>query len=184
MYKENVFGRYNKLLSNKVALLIGNNTYKNLEPLGLPENDVVTVAQILEELGFRVMCFNNFTLYEMQVAMELLADCIDQDSFVLFYYAGHGFEIGDRFMLPTDSPDLAKLTKNDAISESKLLEIICKKKPVLFLLILDMCLKSPNMYVICKFSNLILKYCIFVARSVQKYIRMQFNRVCLVAIEI
>ena len=48
---------------------------------------------------------------------------------VIFYFAGHGFEIQDKFMLPIDIPPAEEYLRSDAICERELLKAVLSKKP-------------------------------------------------------
>jgi hypothetical protein len=56
--------------TEKVALLIGNDTYKDLSDLNTPSNDVATIAAILKDIGFKVIALHNLTLSEMRNALH------------------------------------------------------------------------------------------------------------------
>lgn len=60
----------------KVALLIANEKYDNLEDLYTPENDVIVVAEILKSLGFVTLCFCNLNVTEMQAAIKLFSEVV------------------------------------------------------------------------------------------------------------
>lgn len=144
IYKENVFPISTDNITKKVALLIANDDYQHLESLCAPVNDVKEVAVILRHLGFKTLCFRNLNLYEMEIAINLFAKMISKGAYAVFYYAGHGFEYWDRYMLPTDCPDIRKYMKRDAISESQILSLVLEKHPAMCLILLDMCLKLPD----------------------------------------
>jgi len=144
IYEENTLKVYKEPVANKFALLIANSDYKEQESLACPPNDVSTIAKILQTLGFKTICLQNLNLRELKIAIELFADFVGEESFAFFYYAGHGFTMGDKFLLPVDSPDASNVKKADAVPESLILQKVLHKNPVLFVFLLDMCLKSPN----------------------------------------
>ncbi|EEB12678.1 hypothetical protein Phum_PHUM197620 [Pediculus humanus corporis] len=122
--------------SVKIALLISNQLYNNLSHLYKPENDVNTLSCLLKNLGFLVIALQNLNLIEMRNSIYMFAKLLPSDAYVIFYFAGHGFEIQDKFMLPIDIPPAEEYLRSDAICERELLK-------ALFLELLDMCLKPP-----------------------------------------
>jgi uncharacterized caspase-like protein len=56
--------------TEKVALLIGNDTYTNVSDLNTPRSDVATIASILKDIGFKVIALHNLTLNEMRNAVR------------------------------------------------------------------------------------------------------------------
>lgn len=63
---------------------------------------------------------------------------------MVFYYAGHGFKMRDKHMLPVNSPGPEDYLKKDSVSEGELLRDVLNTQPQVFLELLDMCLKSPE----------------------------------------
>nr|CAD7408934.1 unnamed protein product [Timema cristinae] len=61
---------YRYTASEKVALLIGNDVYENMGRLNTPSNDVISVAKILHQIGFKVIALHNLTLTEMRNAIK------------------------------------------------------------------------------------------------------------------
>lgn len=144
VYKENVFPIFTESVTKKIALLIANDNYQHLDPLHTPVNDVRELAVILKTFGFKTLCFRNLNLYEMKIVINIFTKMITKGAYAVFYYAGHGFEYCDRYMLPTDCPEVTKYMKKDAVSESQVLSLALAKQPVMLLVLLDMCLKLPD----------------------------------------
>jgi len=64
-----------------VALLIGNDTYKDLSGLNTPSNDVATIAAILKDIGFKVIAVHNLTLIEMRNAVREFCQLLPQGGY-------------------------------------------------------------------------------------------------------
>ena len=74
------------------ALVIGNNTYRQLPPLRTAVNDAQEVAKILRErYRFNVTLLTNATRYELLSALNTLREKLTSKDNLLIYYAGHGF---------------------------------------------------------------------------------------------
>ena len=65
----------------KVALLIGNDVYCNLGNLKSPRYDVITIAQILRRLGFKVIALHNLTLHEMRSALKIFSSLVPEGGY-------------------------------------------------------------------------------------------------------
>ncbi len=88
----------------KIAIVIGNQDYENVADLGNARKDAEDIAALLREFQFNV--FDGFDL-EKREFEELLRTAmlnIPQNADVVFYYAGHGIQIGRRnYLLPVDA---------------------------------------------------------------------------------
>ncbi|WP_244614837.1 caspase family protein [Pukyongiella litopenaei] len=88
----------------KIAIVIGNQDYENVADLGNARKDAEDIAALLREFRFNV--FDGFDL-EKREFEELLRTAvlnIPQNADVVFYYAGHGIQIGRRnYLLPVDA---------------------------------------------------------------------------------
>lgn len=88
--------------SKRVALVIGNSNYGNMGVSGV--EDAKAMTECLEELGFDVVgTVLDGTLEATKKALAHFETKISEASVVLFFYAGHGFQLqGKNFLLPTD----------------------------------------------------------------------------------
>src|SRR5580698_11272596 len=89
----------------RVALVIGNNDYKNVPKLQKAVNDARTMGETLKQLGFSVMVAENQTRQAFSESLLAFDAAVGPGDTAFFFYAGHGFEIaGQNFLLPTDVP--------------------------------------------------------------------------------
>src|SRR5476651_1926830 len=87
----------------RVALVIGNNDYKNVPKLQKAVNDARTMGDTLKQLGFSVMVAENQTRAAFSQTLLAFDKAVDAGDTAFFFYAGHGFEIaGQNFLLPTE----------------------------------------------------------------------------------
>jgi len=99
------FGRY-------YALIIGNQTYQNIDDLLTPLNDVARISNVLEErYGFTVIRLDDSNNIEIMDAINNLNKILTEDDNLLIYYAGHGnrvktgdFETGYWLPVNADAP--------------------------------------------------------------------------------
>lgn len=77
----------------RVALVIGNSAYKEA-PLKNPANDALDVAATLKLLGFEVILRTNADLPTMERAVDEFYANLKRGGTGLFYFAGHGMQVG------------------------------------------------------------------------------------------
>src|ERR1700758_5669918 len=89
----------------RVALVIGNNDYKNVPKLQKAVNDARTMGDTLKQLGFSVMVAENQNRAQFSQSLLTFDNAVGPGDTAFFFYAGHGFEIaGQNYLLPTDVP--------------------------------------------------------------------------------
>src|SRR6202165_6213985 len=89
----------------RVALVVGNNDYKNVPKLQKAVNDARTMGDTLKQLGFTVMVAENQNRQAFSETLLAFDRAVGPGDTAFFFYAGHGFEIaGQNFLLPTDVP--------------------------------------------------------------------------------
>jgi hypothetical protein len=128
----------------RVALVIGNSTYRNVPTLPNPANDAADIAAALNRLGFAVTLVANSSFDQMRRGLIALGrDAAGADMAVVFF-AGHGMEIsGENWLIPVDA-ELKKDTDaaNEAVSlRSVILQV--SNTTSLGLVILDACRNNP-----------------------------------------
>src|SRR5260370_20772139 len=91
--------------AKRVALVIGNNDYKNVPKLQKAVNDARTMGDTLKQLGFTVMVAENQNRQQFSQTLLAFDNAVEAGDTAFFFYAGAGFEIvGPNFLLPTDVP--------------------------------------------------------------------------------
>ena len=128
----------------RVALVIGNGAYANLDPLKNPVNDASDIANSLRSLGFEVMSGTNLTKAGMTALISDFLEAAQTADASFFYYAGHGFQIdGGNFLVPVDASlrsraDIENWTiRLDDISDE------LEGTPGIHLVFLDACRTNP-----------------------------------------
>jgi len=134
-------------IANKVALLIGNKDYQHAQRLGElfhPINDVCDLTgRLLNMNGFKVVSLVNLTLREMREALQQFCRLLVEDTYAVFYFAGHGFEHGGHsYLMPVDATDSYRHNENMASSE--VLKAMQETKAKLHVVLLDCCRTDPN----------------------------------------
>ena len=106
------------LAEKRVALVIGNNDYRNVPKLQKAVNDARAMGDTLKKLGFEVMVAENQTRQGFTESLLAFDNAVEQGDTAFFFFAGHGFEIaGQNYLLPTDIP-AATAGQVDLVRES------------------------------------------------------------------
>ena len=130
---------------SRLALLIGNSSYKN-SPLANPVNDVRLMEAALKESGFTVVKAENASIREMRRLVRDFGDKLKATGGVgLFYFAGHGVQVrGENFLVSTDS-DIRNEDEvaDDSINANVVLEKMQSAGNRVNLVILDACRNNP-----------------------------------------
>ncbi len=128
----------------RIALIIGNSDYEQITPLDNPGNDATDMRVALEGLGFEVFLGLDATGDEMLRLTEQFAQAIKTADVSLFFYAGHGFQVGGQnYLVPTDAriqqaTDVTEQTfrLNDVLSDME-------QAPGIKFVFLDACRNDP-----------------------------------------
>ncbi|XP_053175629.1 mucosa-associated lymphoid tissue lymphoma translocation protein 1 [Scomber japonicus] len=133
--------------SDKVALLIGNMNYSHHPGLMAPIMDVHELANLLQQLGFRVVSLLDLTREEMLAAIEKFLQLLDRGVYGLFYYAGHGYErAGRNYLVPIDAPQPYR--PENCVCVQRVMLNMQQKRTALSVILLDTCRKWYNQHCI------------------------------------
>ena len=132
----------------RVALVIGNNDYKNVPKLQKAVNDARTMGDTLKQLGFNVMVAENQNRQAFSESLLAFDKAVDAGDTAFFFYAGHGFEIaGQNFLLPTDVPAATEgqeeLVRDASVLADRIIERLQNKKVRTAILVFDACRNNP-----------------------------------------
>jgi len=132
----------------RVALVIGNNDYRNVPKLQKAVNDARTMGDTLKQLGFSVMVAENQTRQAFSQTLLAFDKAVEPGDTAFFFYAGHGFEIaGQNFLLPTDVPAATEgqeeLVRDASVLADRIIERMQNKKVRTAILVFDACRNNP-----------------------------------------
>uniref|UniRef100_A0A8C2HAY4 Mucosa-associated lymphoid tissue lymphoma translocation protein 1-like n=1 Tax=Cyprinus carpio TaxID=7962 RepID=A0A8C2HAY4_CYPCA len=134
------FRKHSFPATDKVALLIGNLNYNHHPGLMAPTMDVHELANLLQQLGFRVVSLLDLTLQEMQAAIDKFLQLLDRGVYAVFYYAGHGYEhSGRNYLVAIDAPRPYR-TEN-CVCVQRVMHSMQERKAQLNVILLDTCRK-------------------------------------------
>ena len=132
----------------RVALVIGNNDYRNVPKLQKAVNDARTMGDTLKQLGFTVMVAENQNRQAFSETLLAFDRAVGPGDTAFFFYAGHGFEIaGQNFLLPTDVPAATEgqeeLVRDASVLADRVIERLQNKKVRTAILVFDACRNNP-----------------------------------------
>lgn len=88
----------------RVAFVVGNSNYSSVPQLPNPRNDAEGVAAALKKSGFEVILAVDLDRRNFDTAMEKFVRSMDGADLSVFYYSGHGLQVGgDNRIVPIDA---------------------------------------------------------------------------------
>jgi hypothetical protein len=128
----------------RTALVIGNGAYK-VGPLINPVNDARLVASSLAAARFKVIKLENATQEQMLKALSDFGAEIDKGGVGVFYFAGHGVQVGrQNYLIPVDANiSREEQIRTRALNAQEVLDRMASAGNTLNLLFLDACRDDP-----------------------------------------
>ena len=128
----------------RIALVIGNGAYQNTAPLNNPSNDANDISAVLQRLGFDVTEGRDLDKRAMERLIREFGVKLAGSDVALFFYAGHGLQVGGQnYLVPTD----AKLASEADIDfEGLALSLVMRqmeREAKTSLVLLDACRDNP-----------------------------------------
>jgi len=130
----------------RVALVVGNSAYRNTTPLANPLNDARDMTGALRSVGFDVVEALDADKRKLDGAMRAFTDKLVGADIALFFYAGHGLQVGtENYLVPVD----ARLERErDLEFEAVKLDFVLRQMEIdregkTTIVILDACRDNP-----------------------------------------
>jgi hypothetical protein len=93
------------LAASKLALVIGNDAYQNLEQLSKAVADAKAYTELLRTKGFQVRSAQNLTYGQMNAEVAAFVALIQPGDTAVFVYSGHGWSDGStNYLVGIDAP--------------------------------------------------------------------------------
>jgi uncharacterized caspase-like protein len=133
-----------QVVGRRMALVIGNASY-DISPLKNPLNDATDMAAALQRLGFTVTRRLNANQAEMESVIEAFGQQLRQGGAGLFYFAGHGVQVGGvNYLVPIGARiNREQDVKIAAVDVGRVLGAMEDAKNDLNIIILDACRNNP-----------------------------------------
>jgi len=129
----------------RVALIIGNSNYKNVQPLANPARDATAVGAMLKKAGFEVVESKlDLGNTAMRRTIREFTSAAKNADIAVVYYAGHGIEFdGTNYLIPVDAELASDVdVEDETISLDRIMRMLDPVKR-LRLVILDACRENP-----------------------------------------
>ena len=111
------YAKGGEIQGRRVALIVGNSNYKSVYSLKNAVSDSTSVSAVLSRLGFDVIEVSDATKADFEKALGEFSAAAKDAEAAVFYYSGHGFQLGGtNFLVPTD----AKLNNRKTILKETL----------------------------------------------------------------
>lgn len=122
------------------AIVICNSEYQHDELITISscENDGFGVKEALLNLGFDVVFLLNSDIKTMKKQIKLFVNSLEEGDVSLFYYSGHGVNVGGRGLVTARDTDIKNL-KNTTLCLNKYINLVSLKPTKCDILILDCC---------------------------------------------
>jgi len=129
----------------RVALVIGNDRYRHVDPLRNACADARAMASRLEGTGFQVLLRTDVDEKGMKEALRTFKNRIRGGDVAVFYFSGHGLQLGgSNLLLPVDIKDESEdQVRDDAIPLQRVLDDLQEQKAKFSLAIVDACRNNP-----------------------------------------
>lgn len=131
---------------NRLAFIVGNDSYQNVTPLKKAVNDARSTGATLSKLGFRVTSGENLTRRQFNERFSTFESAITPGDTVFFFYSGHGVEMdGSNYLIPVDAP-LARqqsLLKSESVSTNTIVQTLKARGARTIVMVLDACRDDP-----------------------------------------
>lgn len=99
-----IFSAETALADKRVAFVVGNGAYKNVDPLPNPTIDAKAMASTLRNVGFEVIEGSNLTRDGMTERLLEFGRKAQGADVALLFYAGHGISVNNiNYLLPIDA---------------------------------------------------------------------------------
>ena len=138
-----LFGLCAPVQAKRIALVIGNDAYASVEKLKNARNDARLIASVLTQAGFGVTQANDLGREGLWSTIDAFKSNIGKGDEVVFYFAGHGIQIGStQLLLPTDiNPKSEAQVQRDGVPLIEVQDAFKDARVAIF--IIDACRDNP-----------------------------------------
>lgn len=131
--------------ARRIALVIGNDSYQNVQPLKNARSDAKAIAAELKAVGFEVTLKQDLTQKMMKSVLRDFKAQVAGGDEVVFYFSGHGVQFGGtNYLVPVDiTADSEAQVADDAVPLQRILDDLTEQKARFSLAIIDACRSNP-----------------------------------------
>lgn len=128
----------------RFALVIGNDSYRTVEPLKNARNDARAFAQTMRDAKFEVIAQDDLSREQFWGVIDKVKGRMNKGDELVFYFAGHGVQIGaNQYLLPIDIPvpDSDRQVERSAVPLVEVLDSFSDARVSVF--VIDACRDNP-----------------------------------------
>jgi uncharacterized caspase-like protein len=132
-------------MAARIALVIGNDSYRNVPALRNARTDAGAMARALEQNGFKVTLLQDLDERSWRAGLRAFKARVAEGDDVVFFYAGHGVQIGaTNYLLPVDiRAETEDQVRDEAVPLQRVLEDLEERKARFSMIIVDACRDNP-----------------------------------------
>lgn len=143
-----MLGSQAALAESRLALVIGQSSYRAVAPLPNPVNDAKAMAQMLGDAGFEVQSATDLSQNDLRARIASFAATVSAkgpDTVALVFYAGHGLQIdGENYLVPVDiDPKREADIPLQAVRLNDILNTLTSVPAKSRIILLDACRNNP-----------------------------------------
>lgn len=132
------------LAERRVALVIGNSAYRHAAELANPRNDATDMAAALKALAFEVTAGVDLDKAGMEDKLREFADRLSGADAAVFFYAGHGLQVGGvNYLAPVNAKLLTAAALDFETVRLDLIQRTMESEVPTNILFLDACRDNP-----------------------------------------
>ena len=130
---------------NRVALVIGNDSYQHVTALRNARADARAIARAFEKVGYQVQLKLDVNEKAMKDAIRTFKGKVTGGDVAVFYFSGHGVQLGGaNYLLPIDiRGDNEDQVKDEAVPLQRVLDDLQDQRARFSLAIIDACRNNP-----------------------------------------
>ena len=127
------------------ALVIGNDSYRQVTQLVNAREDARAIAASLQQVGYQVTLKLDLTEKDMKAALRTFKGQVEGGDEVLVFFAGHGVQLGAaNYLLPVDiAGESEEQIRDESIQLQRVLDDMSEKKAKFTLAMIDACRDNP-----------------------------------------
>jgi uncharacterized caspase-like protein/formylglycine-generating enzyme required for sulfatase activity len=128
----------------RVALIIGNSSYEFAGELANPKNDATDIAATLKKLGFQIVDGTDLGKAAMDRKIRDFATSLAGADTALFFYAGHGLQVGGiNYLVPIDAQLSTAAALDFEMVRLDLVQRTMEREAKTNVIFLDACRNNP-----------------------------------------
>lgn len=143
--KETSVAQIPNVYANRKALIIGNDSYKFVQPLLNAREDAKAMSDGLKKAGYQITLLLDQDERSFKAAIRTFRSRIEPGDEVALFFAGHGVQLGNvNYLIPLDvAGESEEQLRDEAIPLQRLLDDMSEKKAKFTLAMIDACRDNP-----------------------------------------